>query len=202
MITNTDRSGWFGASDTHILMGNWETETFKKFWLVKLGVIQDNFSNRYTEAGNLLEIPIIRAIERSEGRKIKLGRRPVYRKDILLRANYDGLCDTVVEIKTSKNGFRDVPKSYWMQCQALLLATKRKEAELYMYKMEEIDYICPWYADIDVRRLKKFSIPLDVKWIEEIYFPRMRYLAHCLRERRYPHALEMQRRIGAGHAGF
>ena len=26
MITNQDRSGWFGASDTHFITGNWETK--------------------------------------------------------------------------------------------------------------------------------------------------------------------------------
>ena len=37
MIHNHDRSGWFGASDTSTIMGNWATETFRKWWLEKLG---------------------------------------------------------------------------------------------------------------------------------------------------------------------
>ena len=43
MIHNHDRSGWFGASDTSTIMGNWETETFRKWWLEKLGLRENRF---------------------------------------------------------------------------------------------------------------------------------------------------------------
>lgn len=43
MIRNHDRSGWFGASDTATIMGNWNTDTFRRWWLVKLGVRKDRF---------------------------------------------------------------------------------------------------------------------------------------------------------------
>ena len=37
MIHNQDRSGWFGASDTARIMGNWNTQTFARWWGEKLG---------------------------------------------------------------------------------------------------------------------------------------------------------------------
>jgi len=44
MITNKDRSGWFGASDTSTIVGNYKTKTFKKWWLVKLGLSENDYS--------------------------------------------------------------------------------------------------------------------------------------------------------------
>ena len=38
MIADQDRSGWFGASDTSYVMGNWHTKTFKDWWLKKMGL--------------------------------------------------------------------------------------------------------------------------------------------------------------------
>lgn len=35
MISNHDRSGWIGASDTAMVMGNWDTETFRRWWATK-----------------------------------------------------------------------------------------------------------------------------------------------------------------------
>ena len=76
MIRNQDRSKWFGASDTSIIMGRWHTETFKKWWLTKLGFGAEHYTSIYMAVGNLMEIPIIHMIEEQEGRKIKLGKRP------------------------------------------------------------------------------------------------------------------------------
>lgn len=188
MITNQDRSRWFGASDTAIIMGNWNTATFKKWWLVKLGISSNHFSNAYMRAGNILEIPIIHAIEKQEGRRIKLGKRPVYKIGIRLRANYDGLADTLVEIKTTKHGFAIVPKGYWQQCQVLMYAKKRGLCDLYAYQMERMDYICPWFATIDTKRLTKFQITYNEDFIQNAYLPRLRYLAGCLRKGAFPDA--------------
>ena len=44
MIHDHDRSGWIGASDTSKVMGRWDTETFRKWWSVKLGIRQETFT--------------------------------------------------------------------------------------------------------------------------------------------------------------
>ena len=36
VISEQDRSGWFGASDTSYIMGNWNTKTFKNWWAKKI----------------------------------------------------------------------------------------------------------------------------------------------------------------------
>lgn len=186
MITNQDRSKWFGASDTSTIMGNWNTASFGHWWLVKLGVIHDHFDNIYTRTGNLMEIPIIHAIEAAEGRKIRLGKRPVYVRKYRLRANYDGLCDTVVEIKTAKKMFKAVPKGYWQQCQVLMYATGRRKAELYAYELTEFDYDAPYFPEIDLNRLKRFEIEYDKGFIQNEYLPRLKVLAKALRRGRFP----------------
>ena len=51
MIRDHDRSGWFGASDTATIMGSWGTKTFRRFWLQKLGLNRDHFTNLEMETG-------------------------------------------------------------------------------------------------------------------------------------------------------
>lgn len=186
MIKNHDRSGWFGASDTSIIMGNWNTKTFQKWWLVKMGIIQDHFTNVYMDTGNLMEIPIIHAIESIENRKIKLGNHPIYIPRYRIRANYDGLSDTLIEIKTTKNMFDKIPKNYRQQCQVLMFSTRRKVADLYAYKLTEHDYKSPYYPIIDASRLKKFEINYDEGFIKNEYIPRVVILAKALRRREFP----------------
>jgi len=38
LIQNQDRSGYVGASDTSMVVGNWGTKTFENWWLEKLGI--------------------------------------------------------------------------------------------------------------------------------------------------------------------
>ena len=182
MITNQDRSKWFGASDAHIIMGNWKTQTFRKWWCIKLGIYKDEWGNIYTRAGNLMEHPIINTISEITNRKIKKGRYPKYKIKMRLRANYDGLCERLIEIKTSKNIFQKVPKAYWEQCQVLMYATGRRECELWAYQMTENDYRCPYFPDIEPERLKMFLIKYDRAWIEFQFLPRISRLSYCLRK--------------------
>lgn len=50
MIHDQDRSGWFGASDTGIIMRRWDTDTFYKWWLEKLGLEKSTYTNKYMAA--------------------------------------------------------------------------------------------------------------------------------------------------------
>ena len=61
MITDHDRSGWIGASDTDKVIGNWGTKTWEKWWMQKLGINRDHFDNKYTLAGTHFEHRILTA---------------------------------------------------------------------------------------------------------------------------------------------
>ena len=187
MIKNKNRSHWFGASDTSMIMGNWETESFKNWWLVKLGVTQNTLSSWVMDCGNIMEIPIIRFIEKLEKQKIHIGRRPYYKLGLRLRCNYDGLRkNEVVEIKTSGTGFKKVPKNYWQQCQVLMYRKKKKYTSLYLYYMTDADYLNPYFPDIDKTRLVRHEIMFDKGFIDNEYLPRLRYLARCLKAKIMP----------------
>lgn len=57
MIRDHDRSEWFGASDTATIMGSWGTKTFRRFWLQKLGLNRDHFTNLEMETGHGIRTP-------------------------------------------------------------------------------------------------------------------------------------------------
>ena len=187
MIKNKNRNGWFGASDTAMIVGNWETETFKNWWSVKLGLTKNNINTWAMECGNLLEIPIIKKIEKIENRKIKLGKRPFYNFHLRLRVNYDGFTkNEVVEIKTTSKLWKAVPKNYWQQCQVLMYRKKKLTTLLYAYLMEESDYLNPYFPEIDSDRIHIFPVFYDREFIEQNYLPKLKYLAKCLKKKNYP----------------
>lgn len=188
MITNNDRRFWFGASDTAMIMGNWETETFKNWWLVKLGIdLNTGVRTWAMDCGNLMEIPIIRFIEKQENLKIKIGKHPYYNPLLRLRVNYDGLRKhEVIEIKTTSKGFKRVPKNYWQQCQVLMYRKKKDRCALYEYIMEDTDYLNPYFPEIDKTRLKRHEIQFDKQFIYNEYLPRLKYLASCLKGKKFP----------------
>ncbi len=193
MIRNKNRAYWFGASDTAIIMGDWTTESFKNWWFMKLGFHIKPYSTWAMECGNLLEVPIIHEIERVEGKHIKLGKRPFYNPFLRLRCNYDGYTrDEVIEIKTTEKMFNKVPKNYYEQCQVLMFKKKLLRCSLYAYKMDEDDYKNPYFINIDYGKIKKFNIFYDYNFIHKQYLPRLRYLAKCLREKKFPVITEVK----------
>lgn len=193
MIKNQNRSKWFGASDTSTIMGNWDTPTFLNWWFVKLGYYNKSFSSWKMQCGNLLEIPIIREIEKQEKIKIKIGRHPYYNIRLRLRVNYDGLRpDRCVEIKTCSKMFSEVPKNYWQQTQVEMFKKKKLKCDLYAYEMTDDDYANAYFPTIDYSRIKRFEILYDKDFIEKEYLPRLRYLASCLRRRKIPNRSEYE----------
>lgn len=187
MIKNKNRNGWFGASDTAYIMGNWTTETFKNWWSVKLGLTKNEINTWAMECGNLLEIPIIRKIEKIENCKIQIGRHPYYNIFLKLRVNYDGLRkNDVVEIKTTSKLWKTVPNNYWQQCQVLMFRKKRKFTTLYAYLMAENDYLNPYFPEIASERIVAYSICYDDVFIKKMYLPRLKYLAKCLKNKAFP----------------
>lgn len=185
MIKSHDRSGWIGASDTAMVMGNWKTKTFEKWWRVKLGITQDGFSSRAMAAGTNYEHKILDAIGvKKRDRQIKVWR-------LRLRVNLDGeIPERIKEVKT--HGFErfKVSKAYWQQAQVEMYATgrkmrRRKDLDIVAYRMEEDDYD-NFFREIDPNRLSEHPIPYDKDWIEQEYLPRLRYLARCLRKKVWP----------------
>lgn len=182
MIADKDRSGWFGASDTDKIIGNWKTKTFASWWMQKIGINRDHFNNRYTSAGTHYEHRILEAIEipMSFDGQIIL-------EDLLLRVNLDGHTpDCIYECKTYKleSGFK-MPKKYINQVQVQMFATGIHQAEIVVYGLTEDDYD-NYFNPIDPERLHRHSITYDKAWIYEVYLPKLTYLAECLKEGRFP----------------
>ena len=175
MIANKDRSGYFGASDTKYIVGNWKTKTFQNWWLVKLGIIQNNFENKYTMAGTNYEHKILDSlnIEKLEkDKQIIIGR---------LRVNLDGNTDNkIYEVKTYnyEKGF-NLSKDYIQQVIVQMYATGIKEAEIVAYGLLENDYN-NYLHNIDNERVSFHKIEYNEDFIKNIYLPRLNYLTKCL----------------------
>jgi len=177
MIASQDRSGWFGASDTSIIMGSWNTKTFARFWLEKQGVIHGGYISPAMMAGTHYEHRILDHLGiKKRDRQIKIHR---YR----LRVNLDGESDMIHEIKTYGGDFR-ISKAYWQQAQ-VEMRTARKGLEIVAYRLTEDDYK-NYFNPIDAERLSFHPIEYEPEWIEGEYLPRLRYLARCLRRKRIP----------------
>ena len=177
MISSQDRSGWFGASDTATIMGNWDTKTFARFWLEKQGLVQGGYVSHAMVAGTHYEHRILDSLGiKRRDRQIKIRR---YR----LRVNLDGESGIIHEVKTYGREFR-VSKAYWQQAQVEMFVAK-KPLEIVAYKLLPEDYE-NFFNDVDLNRITKYPIEYDPSWIESEYLPRLRYLARCLRLRKIP----------------
>lgn len=181
MIKNKDRSKWFGASDTHYIMGDWNTKTFQTWWLIKLGLIQKNFENLYTIMGNIYEHKIAKAISERMFEKLKLDRQIKVRKD-RVRINLDSESKKMIyEIKTfkeTKNEWK-LPESYIQQARVQMYYAK-KPVMIVAYPMREENYKNA-FCEIDNDRLIFFRIEQDEDFIEQ-YRHRLLYLKQCLKK--------------------
>lgn len=179
MIRDKSRAHWFGASDTARIMGNWDTRTFRLWWLEKLGLRQNGYTSPAMAAGTAYEHRILDAIG------VQRRDRQIRRRLLRLRVNLDGeTCGLVHEVKTySKPPFVVLP-AYWMQCQVEMYAA-RKRCRIVAYRLTDEDYK-NYFDPIDPERLSYWPIEYAPDWIEEQYLPRLRYLAWCLRRRYTP----------------
>lgn len=183
MIKDKSRSGWFGGSDAATMMGNWETETFAKWWNIKLGLSESNFSNQYTAAGTAYEHRILDHLGiKGRDRQIRIKRIGKYR--VRLRVNLDGEDDIIHEVKTHKSAKFTVTKAYWQQAQVEMYATGKKLV-IESYRMLPEDYD-NFFNEIDPTRLGRHPIAYDFRWIENEYLPRLIYLSKCMKEGRFP----------------
>lgn len=179
MISEHDRSGFFGASDTKTIMGNWKTRTFMEWWLVKIGRKENpSYNTRAMAAGTAYEHKILDAIG------IKEMDRQIIIPDLRLRVNLDGENETTVkEIKTTGKK-PSVSKAYWMQAQVEMYATNKK-CDIVFYEMTDAEYE-NFFRPIDLSRISVHPIERDDKWINNEYLPRLKYLAWCLDTHKTP----------------
>ncbi len=182
MIASQDRSGYFGASDTDKIIGNYKTATFEKWWMQKVGINRDHFDNKYTSAGTHYEHRILESL----GIPMELDKQIIL-EDLRLRVNLDGNdSDTIYECKTYKieNGFK-LPRKYINQVQVQMFASGLRNAKIIVYGLTEKDYD-NYFNDIDPSRRGEFIIAYNEQWINEVYLPKLKYLAECLKEGRFP----------------
>lgn len=185
MIKDQSRAGWFGASDTHYIMGSWDTDTFRKWWLVKVGTVKSTFSgNKYTRAGTAYEHRILSHL------KIPTWDRQIRFKRYRLRVNLDGEDKhTVYEVKCLRED--KVSRQYWQQAQVEMFATK-KQLAVVIYLMNEENY-SNYFLPIEDGRIKVHYIGYNKAWIEEEYLPRLKYLCKCLKKGRTPNVSGFER---------
>lgn len=178
MIRDENRAGWFGASDTARIMGNWDTLTFRLWWLEKLGIRTNRLKTDAMQAGTAYEHKILSAIGvKKMDRQIKL-------RVLRLRVNLDGEDrETITEVKTHKGDFK-VSKAYWQQCQVEMFAT-RKQCRIVSYQLTDAEYE-NFFLPIDKDRIAVWPIDRDNEFLRCEYLPRLAYLAGCLRRRETP----------------
>ena len=183
MIADKDRSGYFGASDTSYIMGNWKTKTWLQWWMQKIGANNDHFENRYTLAGTNYEHKILQSLG-IPGLRLD---EQIIHEHLKLRVNYDGLTDDCTyECKTYKleKGWK-MPKKYWQQVQVQMYAKGITKGQIIAYGLEEADYD-NFLRPIDPARIRREDIIYDSAWISMEYLPRLRILADCLKKGMIP----------------
>ena len=177
MIASKDRGGFFGASDTDKVIGNWKTDTWMKWWLQKLSINNDHFENVYTLAGTHFEHRILESL----GILMEFDKQIII-EDLLLRVNLDGNTnDCIYECKTFKaeKGFK-LPPRYINQVQVQMFASDIRQAEIVAYGLEEADYN-NFFRPIDPNRLQRHRINYDPAWINTKYLPKLKILGDCLK---------------------
>lgn len=188
MIQDQDRSGWFGASDTSHIMGNWGTKTFRNWWMQKLGLNTGHYCTPAMNAGTYYEHATLDAV--GAPRKD----HQIIIPELLLRVNLDGDGPARIwEVKTHKadKPFK-VSKGYWQQVQVQIYAKLTEEkmepvAGIVSYALTEEDYR-NFFNDIDPGRLREHPVVYDPAFIEG-YLERLRYLGDCLRKGVLPHEI-------------
>ena len=194
MISNTDRSGVFGASDTRYVMAkNRESKSWKQWWDTKIGLMESKqLGGAYIRAGNIYEHKILEAINE----KMDMDGQISYGK-YLLRVNYDGYMEGVIyEVKTHKaeNEFK-ISRAYWLQAQVEAFLYQEMAEQYFLPPFKKI-YIAsyPLYPDeydatfesatVDPNRISYHEIKYDPSWIKGEYLPNIKELARKLKKAR------------------
>lgn len=185
LIQNQDRSGYIGASDTSMVVGNWNTKTFENWWLIKLGLTKNNFSTEATKAGNNYEHKILQALNIPN---LEMDKQIIIDR---LRVNLDGnTADCIYEVKTHNidKEFK-VSKQYWRQAQVEMYAFNTRNLYIVSYALEEKDYK-NYFNEIDIDRVKFHKVDYDEDFINNEYLPKLQILSECLKKGAFPCKLQ------------
>ena len=148
----------------------------------KIGINRDHFDNIYTSAGTHYEHRILESL----GIPMELDKQ-ILLEGLRLRVNLDGNdSDTIYECKTYKyeKGFK-LPRKYINQVQVQMFASGLRKAKIIVYGLQEGDYD-NYFNEIDPDRRDEIVITYDERWVNEVYPPKLTYLAECLKEGRFP----------------
>lgn len=196
MITDYDRSFWFGASDTkNVMLDNHQTKTWQEFWEEKCGIIKRDIDSTATNTGTKFEHPILDAIDGDITKD-----RQILLPDMRLRVNYDGDKDGIIyEVKThkaekpflTKNAlYQFIPKHIFGQVQVQMYAWKTafergqdvpqfKKLYIVEYPLYREDY--DGEPEVDFKRMKFHKVKYDKGFIK-MYLKKLMPLAEMLME--------------------
>lgn len=181
MIQSQDRSNYIGASDTSIVVGNWNTKTFENWWLEKLGLRKNELKTEAMQAGNNYEHKILKALEI---KNLEMDKQIIQDR---LRVNLDGNTNTCIyEVKTynAEKEFK-VSKQYWRQAQVEMYSSRIHKLYIVAYALVENDYK-NFFNKIDKDRIQLIEVEYDEKFINEEYLPRLEILTKCLENGKFP----------------
>ena len=164
-----------------MVVGNWGTKTFEKWWLEKLGLNKNDIKTEAMQTGTNYEHKILDALEidgLEKDKQIIIDR---------LRVNLDGNTNTCIyEVKTHniEKEFK-VSKQYWRQAQVEMFASNIYKLYIVAYGLQENDYK-NYFNKIDKERIKLLQVDYDEKFITEEYIPKLEILTRCLKEGVFP----------------
>lgn len=164
-----------------MVVGNWGTKTFEKWWLEKLGLNKNDIKTEAMQTGTNYEHKILDALEidgLEKDKQIIIDR---------LRVNLDGNTNTCIyEVKTHniEKEFK-VSKQYWRQAQVEMFASNIYKLYIVAYGLQGNDYK-NYFNEIDKERIKLLQVDYDEKFITEEYIPKLEILTRCLKEGVFP----------------
>lgn len=164
-----------------MVVGNWKTKTFEKWWLEKLGLYKNNIKTDFMQAGTNYEHKILEALEIE---KLEMDKQIINGR---LRVNLDGNTDTCIyEVKThNTNKEFKVSKAYWRQAQVEMYAAKIYKLFIVSYGLQEKDYI-NYFNEIDKDKIKMTEVAYDKAFIENEYLPKLKILSEYLEKGVFP----------------
>lgn len=181
MIASQDRSYYIGASDTSMVVGNWTTKTFEKWWLEKLGFYKNELKTEAMQTGTNYEHKILNALN-IDG--LEMDKQIIIDR---LRVNLDGNTNTCIyEVKThnEEKEFK-VSKQYWRQAQVEMYASNIHELYIVAYGLNDNDYK-NFFNEIDKDRIKLLKIDYAESFINNDYLPKLEILTNCLKKGIFP----------------
>lgn len=181
------RAYWIGASDTSYVVGNWNTASFKKWWMEKLDLRKSTLQTKAMKCGNAFEHKILEAIP-----EVTEMDKQIIHEELGLRVNLDGnSIDTIYEVKTHTKPFK-VSKAYWRQAQVEMFAFGTEKLYIVSYQLTEEDYK-NYFRPIDSDRLKLHKVEYDKDFIENEYLPKLKILKECMDKGVMPNAEHITR---------